>query len=60
FCSEIRHYAKQQTLTSNLNKMKKLNTAILTENGWKLEMLHSTRTKNEYKLLPTGVGLNGG
>jgi hypothetical protein len=22
-------------------------TAILTENGWKLEMLHSTRTKNE-------------
>lgn len=23
-------------------------TAILTENGWKLEMLHSTRTKNEY------------
>ena len=23
-------------------------TAILTQNGWKLEMLHSTRTKNEY------------
>ena len=22
-------------------------TAILTENGWKLEMLHSTKTKNE-------------
>ena len=22
-------------------------TAILTQNGWKLEMLHSTRTKNE-------------
>lgn len=22
-------------------------TAILTENGWKLEMLHSTRIKNE-------------
>ena len=23
-------------------------TAILTQNGWKLEMLHSTRTNNEY------------
>ena len=23
-------------------------TAILTQNGWKLEMLHSTRTKNEF------------
>lgn len=23
-------------------------SAILTQNGWKLEMLHSTRTKNEY------------
>lgn len=23
-------------------------TAILTQNGWKLEMLHSTRMKNEY------------
>lgn len=23
-------------------------TAILTENGWKLQMLHSTPTKNEY------------
>ena len=23
-------------------------TAILTQNGWKLDMLHSTRTKNEY------------
>lgn len=43
------NYATFSTDTTIIRKAHWLEsaTAILTENGWKLEMLHSTRIKNE-------------
>jgi len=45
-------YKNQATFSLNNEIIRKIHwlesaTAILTENGWRLEMLHSTRTKNK-------------